>query len=101
MRSQPMRQIAGHAVVAAGFAALAIVWTYPLILRVSTHLPGSGTGDNVLFLWNFWWMRKALASGSSFFFSPYQMAPGGADLTLHTHTAMPAFLGATLFRRFS
>lgn len=96
-RTTAIQRIASHAVVATGFAVLAIVWTYPLVFRLSTYLPGPGAGDNVLFLWNFWWMRKALASGSSFFFTPYQMAPVGADLTLHTHTALPAFLGATLF----
>ena len=95
-RTTAVQRIASHAVVAAGFAVLAIVWTYPLVFRLATYLPGPGEGDNVLFLWNFWWMRKALASGSTFFFTPYQMAPVGADLTLHTHTALPAFLGATL-----
>ena len=86
--------------MAAGFALLMLVWTYPLAWRLSTHLPGPHLGDNVQFLWNFWWMRHAVAAGRDFFVSPYQMAPAGADLTLHTHTALPAFLGATLLGRF-
>lgn len=30
----------------------------------------------------------------TFFFSPFLFHPVGADLTLHTHTALPAFVGA-------
>ncbi len=79
------------------FAALACTISWPLPLHLSTHLPGPGIGDNVQFLWNFWWMRTALASGADFFHTPYLFAPFGADITLHTHTALPAFLGATMF----
>ena len=32
--------------------------------------------------------------GLSFFTSPYLFHPFGADLTLHTHTALPAFIAA-------
>ena len=46
-------------------------------------------------------MRTARASGSGFFHTSYLLAPAGADLTLHTHTALPAFIGATLLGGFS
>jgi len=78
------------------FAALALVWTFPLVRHLSTHVPGQAAGDNVSFLWNFWWMRRALASGLGFFYTPYLFVPTGTDLTLHTHTALPAFVGATM-----
>ena len=61
-------------------------------------MPGA-LGDNELYLWDFWWMRTALASGADFFRSPYLFAPVGADLTLHTHTAFAAFVGATMLGR--
>lgn len=83
------------------FAALAILSTFPLARRISTHLPGDGYGDNVAFLWNFWWMRQALAGEGDFFWTGMLFAPFGTDLTLHTHTALPAFIGATLLRPFS
>jgi hypothetical protein len=41
-------------------------------------------------------MRTALESGLDFFHTTYLFVPIGADLTLHTHTALPAFLGATV-----
>src|SRR5687768_6310468 len=42
-------------------------------------------------------MRAALEQGRDFFRTSYLFAPRGVDLTLHTHTALPAFLGATMF----
>jgi hypothetical protein len=91
-----LREAGPHLSVAFGFALLAIAWTFPLALHLSTHLPGTGIGDNASFFWNFWWMRTARASGAGFFHTPYLLAPNGADLTLHTHTALPAYVGATL-----
>ena len=85
-----------HLAAAGGFVILAIIWTLPLSLHLSTHLPGAALGDNAVFLWNFWWMRTALASKVDFFHTAYLFAPAGTDLTLHTHTALPAFLGATV-----
>jgi hypothetical protein len=96
-----VRAVFLHAAAALGFAALAIVWSWPLALHLSTHLPGTGIGDNALFLWNFWWMRMARASGAGFWHTEYLLAPIGADLVLHTHTALPAWIGATLLRRYS
>src|SRR5438270_1368922 len=85
-----------HLAVAAGFLAIAMVWSLPLSLHFSTHLPGEAFGDNAVFLWDFWWMRTALASTGGFFHTPYLFAPAGVDLTLHTHIALPAFVGATV-----
>lgn len=66
------------------------------MLRLTTHVPGGGAGDNVNFLWNFWWMREALESPARFFFTTALFAPYGADLTLHTHTALNALAGGTV-----
>jgi hypothetical protein len=77
------------------FCVLAALSTYPLVWNLATHLPGEGVSDNAMFLWNFWWMRVARASGASYFATPYLFAPQGVDLTLHTHAALPAFAGAT------
>ena len=46
-------------------------------------------------------MREALTSSQSFFDCPFLFAPAGVDLTLHTHTALPALIGATLLRSLS
>ena len=82
-------------------ALLAVAWSFPLAVTAGTHLAGGGFSDNANFLWNFWWMREALGSGERFFSTPYLFAPYGTDLTLHTHTALNAFAGATVFRGLS
>ncbi len=84
-----------HGAAAAAFGLLAVLWTYPLVTDLSGQLPGLG-GDTLQFLWNFWWMRTALASGHDVFFTSYMLAPAGASLVLHTFTALPAFVGATI-----
>lgn len=82
---------------AAVFLGVALLWTFPLVRHLESHLLGLGIGDNVDGLWNFWWMRTALATDVSPFFTSYLFAPVGVDLTLNTHTALPAFIGATAF----
>ena len=84
-----------HGIAAAAAALFAVGWTFPLVLNLSTHIPGPGAGDNVTFLWNFWWMRTALAAGVDPFYTTAVFAPVGTDLTLHTHTMLPALVGAT------
>ena len=80
---------------AAVFLGVALLWTFPLVRHLGTHLLGQGIGDNVTSVWNFWWMRTAMAAGVSPFYTSYLFAPVGVDLTLNTHTALPAFIGAT------
>jgi hypothetical protein len=76
-------------------AALSIVWTWPLALHFGDHIPGLG-GDNYSFLWNLWWMRKALSFPElDFFHSTYLFSPFGVDLINHPHTALQGYLSAT------
>src|SRR5215208_19078 len=77
------------------FVALALAWSFPLVLHLSNRLPGEVAGDNLSFLWNLWWMRQA---GTGFFFTPLLFAPFGTELALHTHTALQGALAATLLR---
>ena len=91
-----MAWIGIHASILAGYVLLAVLHTFPLVRHLDTHLPGQGLGDNASFLWNAWWMRVALASPHEFFWSPLIEAPVGGSLALHTHTALSAFLAATV-----
>ncbi len=57
--------------------------------------PGPG-GDNYSFLWNLWWMRKALSAPElEFFQSRYLFSPFGIDLINHPHAALQGYLSAT------
>ena len=83
------------------FAALSIVWTWPLARHFNDHIPGLG-GDNYSFLWNLWWMRKALSAPDlDFFQSRYLFSPFGVDLINHPHTALQGLISATALRGLS
>src|SRR5262245_51637990 len=74
-----------------GYVGLALAHTYPLGWHLTSHLAGLGLGDNASFLWNVWWMREALSSPQyEWSHSPFLLAPFGASLVLHTHTALTA-----------
>ena len=74
---------------------MSIVWTWPLARHFSDHIPGLG-GDNYSFLWNLWWMRKALSAPElEFFQSRYLFSPFGVDLINHPHTALQGLVSAT------
>ncbi|HSC27334.1 MAG TPA: hypothetical protein VLD67_08675 [Vicinamibacterales bacterium] len=88
-----------HLAAALIFSAFALVWSWPLARHLATHLAGEAPGDNVQFVWNLWWMRQALDSSDVRFFDTDRLfAPFGIDLTLHTHSALPSFVGATVLR---
>lgn len=95
-RAGNSRSWPAHLAVTLLFATSAVAATWPLALHLGTHLPGRGPGDNLTFVWNFWWMRHTLAASGDFFHTTYLFYPFGADLTLHTHSALAAVLGATL-----
>ena len=53
------------------YSVLSLITTYPLLLHFKTHITG-GSGDSRIFLWNLWWIRKALLDPSlSLFFTDY------------------------------
>lgn len=84
-----------HVFALAAFAGMTALWLLPLVTHFETHLVGGGAGDNVTFLWDLWWMRYSLNHhGVSFFQTAFLLFPFGANLTLHTHTALPSFLAA-------
>src|SRR5437867_4092794 len=90
-----------HLLVASLMLAVAALHSYPLIRDSGDHLPGLGLADNVAFVWNLWWMRQAPAVHEPFFSTTAMMAPMGADLVLHTHTASQGLIASTLFRPLS
>jgi hypothetical protein len=71
------------------YAGLALVLTWPLAIRLHDGTLGAGVGDNAAFVWNFWWVKKALSEGLSPFWTPALFAPIGTSLVLHTSTLLP------------
>lgn len=97
-RSLSRKLLAALAVFAA-YAALACITTWPVVTRMTTHLPGDST-DTMLHYWNGWWVQQALKSGQSPFFTPYLFYPNGISLVTHNiawFTVLPWLLLEPLF----
>lgn len=73
------------------FTVLAVVWTLPLSLHLTTHLP-YGSTDLWQNLWNFWWWGRAVAEGRSPFETDALFHPFGTSLALHTHSPLNMLL---------
>lgn len=79
-----------HLIALVLFAVATAVWLSPLAGSFAAAIPGPAPGDNITFVWNVWWVRYAVLHRLPLFFSPMLLYPFGADLTLHTHTLLPA-----------
>jgi hypothetical protein len=85
-------------VAAALYLALALVATWPLALRLTTHIPGSNV-DEGAFLWNLWWVRFALLDlRQSPFWTDYIFYPVGVNLATYTLTFLNGVLAIPLER---
>jgi len=71
-----------HVAALTGYTLLTLLMTCPLVLRISSHLAGSGD-DMWLFQWNNWWLRKALTEGLDPYFTTFLFHPHGASLVYH------------------
>lgn len=62
-----------------GYLSLTIILTWPLILNFTTGV--IGLGDEKIYLWNFWWFKKALFElHANPFFCDYIFYPFGANI---------------------
>lgn len=76
------------------YTVLTAFFTYPLAWHFGTHHVGEDGGDARVYLWNYWWVDKALTElGTNPFETDYIFYPLGIGLSLHTL----AFLQAVLF----
>jgi hypothetical protein len=80
------------------FAGLTMLWLFAVLREPLMVVPGSEAGDNLTFVWNTWWMRRALSSLLWPFWTSWLFAPWGVDLTLHSHTALPSAVAGLLSR---
>ncbi|HEX2909360.1 MAG TPA: hypothetical protein VH186_01035 [Chloroflexia bacterium] len=75
-------------VVVAGYALLAILFTWPLLLHFAEAAPGENHGDVWQMVWNLWWVRYALEHFQNPFHTDLMFYPSGADLYLHALNAL-------------
>jgi hypothetical protein len=67
----------------AGYGLLTVLFTYPLVFQLSTHLAGAGD-DMWIFYWDNWWTAKALREGLNPYWTTYLYFPEGASLVYHS-----------------
>jgi hypothetical protein len=91
-----VRSAAGHVAAVASLTAVALWLMQPLISRLGSHVPGVFPGDNVGFVWDTWWFRRAFAAHSSGLWCDLLFAPVGTSLLLHTHAILQTALGLLL-----
>ena len=65
------------------YALLSLLFTYPLVTQLSTHVPGRLEGDIPVYIWNLWWMKQSLLEWHSPLFSEHIFAPYGVSLAFH------------------
>lgn len=84
------------------FFALAVIFTYPLIINFSDSIVGwKSMNDGELFLWNFWWVKYSIFNiKTNPFYTNYVYFPQTVSLTLHTLTIFPALI-SSVFQLFT
>ncbi len=83
--------------LALAYLTLALVFTYPLASHFGTHHVGEAGGDAKTYLWNYWWVEKALFDlGTSPFETEHIFYPVGIGLSLHTLASLQGVLVAPL-----
>ncbi|HXV98336.1 MAG TPA: hypothetical protein VEC93_07925, partial [Anaerolineae bacterium] len=79
---------------------LAIMFTWPTVTHLSTHLPGDG-GDDPAIAWNFWWVKHALLNvGQNPFQTDFMFYPIGLNLAFYTLTVLNALTALPLTLNF-
>jgi hypothetical protein len=87
-----------HAVVLLGYAAIAIVFSWPLPIHLGTALTGGPGGDTGVYVWNQWVFRHELIEKGSFpYFTDTLFGPGQqTDLSLHNYTTFADLIALPL-----
>lgn len=61
------------------YVGIAVGMTWPLAIKSTTHLL-AGSWDTLFHYWNGWWVRQALTTGQSPFYTQYLFYPTGVSL---------------------
>ena len=88
--------VRASAAVTAVYALLTVLFTFPAVTKLKTHVIG-GWIDGPMFLWNTWWAPRALFRlGQNPLFTTQLFYPEGASLVVNTHHVLPSLLSAPL-----
>jgi len=95
------RVIGKHVVVLAIYTLLSLLLTWPLITRLTTHVPGDGIDDPAL-VWNLWWIQERLVNQLSLdiFNVDWMFHPIRINLAFYTLTPLNGLLSVPLQSAF-
>jgi len=83
------------------YAVIALLWTWPLLQKISISMVGTG-GDRYIFLWNFWWFGHTFSeTGSNLLSTSYLFFPAGTHLAFHSLSLVTCLLSFLLQIFFS
>src|SRR5215216_6528859 len=94
LRPVSPRATAGRLGVLVAYAAVAVIFTWPLAAHLATQLTGPVTGDTAVYVWNQWVFQHELLDRRSLpYFTDTLFGPGRvADLSLHNYTTFQNLL---------
>lgn len=85
-----------HLLALLSYGLLSLILTYPLILHLTTHVPGDGIDDPAL-AWNLWWVRFSILNQHT---NPFDCRwifwPIGINLAFYTLTVLNGLLSIPL-----
>lgn len=82
--------------ILAGYTLLTIIFTYPLIVQLNTHIIGLA-GDAESHMWSYWWMRKAMLElHTNPYFTQWLYYPEGVSLYFYAYNVVHAVLSIPL-----
>jgi hypothetical protein len=80
-----------------GYAWAAVLFTWPLATRLTTHVLGPLSGDTGVYMWNLWSFGHELSQGRHpFFTTAIFTLSAPVDLALHNYTAAAGAVAALL-----
>jgi hypothetical protein len=80
------------------YCLLTLIFTFPLITQMNTHVLGEARLDNYEYVWKMGWVAQAIQRGESPFFAPEIYVPQGYSLAygeitpIHTFAMLPLTL---------
>ncbi len=93
MRAKPWHI---HSLVLLAYILFALIFTWPLVAHLGSHVPGNGVDDPPL-TWNLWWVQHALLRlGTNPFDCNYLFYPLGINLSFYTLTVLNSLLSIPL-----
>jgi hypothetical protein len=98
----PWNRWRSHLYALLGYAAVAVVFTWPLVPNLDTHLTGSPAGDTGVYVWNQWVFQHELLQNrqSPYFTDKIFSLSGRANLSLHNYTAFQDLVALPFINRF-